>query len=359
MKGLLDKLWPGQSKSNDVEKHYQQGMLHHQQRQLEQAIAHFTKAIELNPAYAPAYNHRGLSYATQGKHDQAIDDFTQAIKLDPNHTGTYVTRAISYTRLGRFPEAIADFTKAIKNAPTYAAIYTHRGIAHSGQGNYAQALTDYNKALELEPNNAKAYYYRGNIYSERSLYAQAIADYTQAIKLEPGSIDPYYNRGFVYLRQGTYEPAFQDFTRCLQLIPDRPEYLMERQRITAILNQSDGEKKYWGVDGLQIMLKDAPFEAYEVVAQVPGLAPITFSCPCQAAVVEIGNHQCFVQGSKERILLDYFTPEVIDITIRWGSGSITESFRPIYQMIEPNGPGTIPQCKVGVVEIDIQKVKAR
>lgn len=353
MKGIFGKLLPGQDKSNDAEKYYQQGKTHQEQGRLEEAITNFTKAIELNPSFASAYNNRGLVYATQGQHNQAIADFTQAITLDPDHTGTFVTRAISYTRLGKLSEAITDFTTAIEKAPTYAAIYIHRGIAYYQQGNYVQALTDYNKAIELEPDNAQAYYYRGNIHSERSLYNQAIADYTQVIKFAPNAFDLYYYRGEVHFRQGTYPQAIQDFTKCLQLISDMPEYSTIRKRATDMLNQSSGEKKYWGVDGLQIRLKNASFETYEVVAQTPDLTPITFSCPCEAVVAEIGNDQCFIQGSTERISLDYFTPEVIDITIRWDSGSITESFQPVYQMTEPNGPGTMPQCKVGVVEIDI------
>lgn len=353
MKGIFDKLLPEQDKSNNAEKYYQQGMAHYKQGQLEEAITNFTKAIELNPSHASAYSNRGLVYATKGQHNQAIADFTQAITLDPDHTGTYATRAISYTKLGKLPEAIADFTMVIEKSPPYAAIYVHRGIAYYQQGNCIQALADCNKAIELEPNNAQAYYYRGNIHSDRSLYNQAIADYTQVIKRAPNAFDLYYYRGDVHFRQGTFPQAIQDFTKCLQLIPDMPGYSTIRKRVTGILNQSNDKKEYWGVDGLQIRLKNASFETYEVVAQTPDLTPITFSCPCGAVVAEIGNDRCFIRGSHEKIFLDYFTPEVIDITIRWDGGSITESFRPVYQMIEPNGPGTIPQCKVGVVEIDI------
>lgn len=43
---------------------------------LDTAIAHYTKAIELKPDYAAAYFNRGAAYAGKELSDQAIADFT-------------------------------------------------------------------------------------------------------------------------------------------------------------------------------------------------------------------------------------------------------------------------------------------
>jgi len=50
------------------------------------AIADYSKAIELDPKFAPAYNARGITYAKKGDPDRAIADFDNAIELDPKYT---------------------------------------------------------------------------------------------------------------------------------------------------------------------------------------------------------------------------------------------------------------------------------
>jgi tetratricopeptide (TPR) repeat protein len=44
----------------------------------DRAIALFSKALEINPRYAAAYNNRGIAYAKgKGQYDKAISDYTK------------------------------------------------------------------------------------------------------------------------------------------------------------------------------------------------------------------------------------------------------------------------------------------
>ncbi|HEY85645.1 MAG TPA: tetratricopeptide repeat protein [Chloroflexi bacterium] len=51
---------------------------------LEQAIADYNKAIDLNPDYAAAYSNRGVAYYYSGDLEQAIADFERYLELAPN-----------------------------------------------------------------------------------------------------------------------------------------------------------------------------------------------------------------------------------------------------------------------------------
>ena len=55
---------------------------------------------------------RGLAYGNQGDIEQAIVDFTKAIEIDPQIASAYQYRAIAYYGLGRFGQAWADVRKA-------------------------------------------------------------------------------------------------------------------------------------------------------------------------------------------------------------------------------------------------------
>jgi tetratricopeptide (TPR) repeat protein len=53
-------------------------------RDIDGAIADFTKAIEANPKYAEAYYYRGLARHAKRDLDGAIADFTKAVELKPD-----------------------------------------------------------------------------------------------------------------------------------------------------------------------------------------------------------------------------------------------------------------------------------
>jgi hypothetical protein len=77
------------------------------------AISDFSKAIELNPRSAKAYNNRGLTYAkAKGQNDTAISDFNKAIDLDPNYANAYHGRGLARYYQGEYESACSDFRKA-------------------------------------------------------------------------------------------------------------------------------------------------------------------------------------------------------------------------------------------------------
>ena len=76
------------------------------------AIADYTKAIELDPNDAIAYNNRGLSKDNLKDYYGAIADYTKAIELDPNAANAYRNRGILKEDLGDLNGACADWKKA-------------------------------------------------------------------------------------------------------------------------------------------------------------------------------------------------------------------------------------------------------
>ena len=54
---------------------------------LDKALADFSKAIELDPKSAMAWNNRGLVYSKLGQVDKASPTYSKAIELDPSRDG--------------------------------------------------------------------------------------------------------------------------------------------------------------------------------------------------------------------------------------------------------------------------------
>ncbi len=61
--------------------------------ELGQAILFFDKSLEINPAYAEAYEMRGMTYSLREQYDRAIADFDKALEINPKMGEVYFDRA--------------------------------------------------------------------------------------------------------------------------------------------------------------------------------------------------------------------------------------------------------------------------
>ena len=87
-------------------------MTYQNQPNNEKAIEHYTKAIELKPDYAEAYNNRGNAYLDMNKLDQAVQDYNKAIELEPDLAKAYINRSIAYPRKDDRDRALVDLKRA-------------------------------------------------------------------------------------------------------------------------------------------------------------------------------------------------------------------------------------------------------
>lgn len=82
-------------------------------QQYDEAIADYTKAIQINPNNDYAYYNRGFIYKNNfNDYKKAIEDFTKYIQFDSKFMWVYVNRGNCYKALGQKKEAEADFAKA-------------------------------------------------------------------------------------------------------------------------------------------------------------------------------------------------------------------------------------------------------
>jgi len=51
-----------------------------------EALAHWERAVKLDPSYAPAYNNLAIGYEQQGEFEKARNAYEKALELEPNNT---------------------------------------------------------------------------------------------------------------------------------------------------------------------------------------------------------------------------------------------------------------------------------
>jgi tetratricopeptide (TPR) repeat protein len=91
---------------------YKQGIKAHKNGHYDQAIAHYNKALELNPTYMEAYLNRGIASSRQGHPDEAIADFNKVLELNPGYAKAYFNRALAFCMKKDYDQAWEDVHKA-------------------------------------------------------------------------------------------------------------------------------------------------------------------------------------------------------------------------------------------------------
>lgn len=116
---------------------------------LDMVIRLYTEAIELNAAYAEAYDNRGEAYLVKGDFSQALRDLHKAVELKPELANAYNGLGNIYHLERDFDQAIHYYTKAIELSWGFAIAWTNRADAHMAKGSVGEAIWDFNVACQL------------------------------------------------------------------------------------------------------------------------------------------------------------------------------------------------------------------
>ncbi|KAI8583204.1 hypothetical protein K450DRAFT_224703 [Umbelopsis ramanniana AG] len=87
------------------------------------------------------------------RYDQAIEHYTKAIQLDDQNAIYVINRAMAYLKVERFAEAERDCTVGLKLQPQHVKALFRRGMARRQLGKLSEARTDLEQALKLSTDN--------------------------------------------------------------------------------------------------------------------------------------------------------------------------------------------------------------
>jgi tetratricopeptide (TPR) repeat protein len=161
------------------------GLAIHKSGQLNEAVPHFEKALQMQPddylallsmgvtrfhqdrvpeaiEYAEAairsqkdlpkaHNLLGMALAKQNRNEAALDEMRRASELAPKDAEIRNNLALALVRLGRIPEAIDEFHEAVRLDPKDAAAHANLGWALLGSGKARESIPEFEAALQLNP----------------------------------------------------------------------------------------------------------------------------------------------------------------------------------------------------------------
>ncbi|KAL6427244.1 hypothetical protein ACFW04_008681 [Cataglyphis niger] len=142
------------------------------------------EATAESKAEAERLKNEGNALMKQEKHHEALANYTKAIQLDGRNAVYYCNRAAVHSKLGNHALAIKDCHTALSIDPSYSKAYGRLGLAYSSLERHKEAKESYEKALAMEPDNES---YRNNLQLAEEKLAQLGVN--QNLPNMPGGMD--------------------------------------------------------------------------------------------------------------------------------------------------------------------------
>lgn len=149
-----------------------------------------------NPIRQPtAYNQQlekhynlGILNLERGNFDEAIKEFTLAVESEPLDYLSHFALANAYYSTGRIKEAVREYKITIAMKPRFSDAHFNLGHLYQSSGKFLDAEKEYKEVLNLTPDSLDAHYKLALLYKSQKRYKEAILNFEKIAKL-----DPYYS----------------------------------------------------------------------------------------------------------------------------------------------------------------------
>jgi adenylate cyclase len=150
-------------------------------RLFDQAIEAYQRAITIRPHYADAHVGLGDAKAAKGENEAAIAHYQKALSLDPlNARVQFALGKIYYTEKGLYYEAVGAYKKAIDLDLYFLEARMGLGEIYEEKGLYKDAIVEYKKVIEVDSKHTAAHYNLAMAY-EKTDPREAIAQWDRYI----------------------------------------------------------------------------------------------------------------------------------------------------------------------------------
>lgn len=182
---------------------------------LQEAVACFEKALEINPRFADAWSNKGNALTNLGRHQEAITCFDKALEINPRDAVIWNNKGVPLRELGRLKEAMACNDKALEINPGYAEAWNNKGIALRELDRVQEALACCDKALEINQRLSEAWSNKGHALGDLGRLRESVACYDTSLKINPRLAAAWGNKGTALYNLGRHQEAIACFDEVL------------------------------------------------------------------------------------------------------------------------------------------------
>lgn len=186
---------------------------------VEEAVAHYHRAIALDPNCVDAHNNLGGALAALGRLAAAEESYRRAIAIDANTVVAHYNLGNLQRGLGRLEDAERSYREAIARQPGFRiARFTLANLLKQ-RGRLEEADFEFCRLLELQPDYVEALNNRGTVLCELGRLDEAANSYRAALALRPGHARAHNNLGNLLRELGHHEEAERCYRLALECDP--------------------------------------------------------------------------------------------------------------------------------------------
>ena len=204
---------------SDAGAHNNLGVLYYQKGLVPEAIAGFTRALELDPKMEVAQANMAIAYQNTGYYDTRVAELREALRRQPDDRTARWELGRVFAALGNHTDAIAEFETLLSRHPGDVPALIQLGMAEKARGGMDQASEWFRRAAERDPESSIAQFYYGESLYNRGLNDAALEGLARAVRLNPDNADAHYLLAFVHGDMGQHEQARAATKRALALNP--------------------------------------------------------------------------------------------------------------------------------------------
>jgi tetratricopeptide (TPR) repeat protein len=196
-------------------------------QQFDKAVETLSRATEVDPKFAPAYNLLGYAYMPQEKYAEAETAFKKYVELVPEDPNAHDSYAEMLMRTGRFDESIKHYRQALSIDPHFSN--AHVGITgnliyqgkHDAAAAEAQKLSD---QARDDGDRRNAMFNRAVVYLDQGRTAQALGELEKLYHFDAklgdtaGMSNEAQQMGDILLETGKADQAAKRFKESLALV---------------------------------------------------------------------------------------------------------------------------------------------
>jgi len=181
----------------------------------------FNHALTVAPPSVAAENSLGYAMQRSGRLDEAAAHYEKALQIRPDDGMSLLYIGVVRFYQGRVPEAIEYAQAAIRSQPDAPKAHNLLGMALAKQNRNEAALDEVRRAAELAPKDADIRNDLGLALARLGRIPEAIDEFHEAVQLNPNNAAPAHaNLGWALLASGKPRESIPEFETALQLNPE-------------------------------------------------------------------------------------------------------------------------------------------
>ena len=239
---------PITTKSEEAKKEFLEGRDLAEKLRAQDSVAHFDKAIALDPDFASAemaransaptakdfFEHLNKALALSGKVSEGEkliilaneagangevvkqkEYLDKLVAAHPNDERARLSLGNYYFGQQEYEQAIAHYKKATELAPHYSPAYNILGYAYRQQGNYQDAEQAFKKYIELIPNDPNPYDSYAELLLKMGRFDESIIQYRKALSMDAHFVPSHFGISADLMYQGKHADAAAELQKMI------------------------------------------------------------------------------------------------------------------------------------------------